>query len=267
MSAARALFERRCHSSNVAKLKEPSLWSVEVDVPIVDDGFVNAWLNFGARVQHPRLEQTETWGVDEQPGGMRARAEFLIRAADASAARAVGIEVLEQVIGAESEWHSRHRGMRSEVTARPAPLAKQHAEDATPQSAADYETRLLAACWHRSEAVGDGRRVRIMSVGGGAPLERVDIQERRSRVTITLFERHPPRFLPDGSPTAASAAAVVKCVEIALKQPLGARALIDGATGQPPPTIESGEDDERLALALAVDLSAFPCRAIPTAHR
>jgi hypothetical protein len=252
------------HATDMGNVKEPSLWSVEVHLLLVDAKFVNAWLNFGAEVRHPRLEGVETWGVDEQQEGVQARAEFLIRAADPSVARAVVEELLEQVVGADSEWQRREVVSARKVTVRPALRSRKYAEDASPASAADYESRLVAAPWQRCEAFGDGRRLRVLSLGGGAPLERVDVEECPGDVTITLLERHPPRFLSDGTPSAVTAVAVLKCAEIRLKEPLAERVAIDGATGHPPPEIPPADDGGGPAWAepLRVDLGVFPCEPV-----
>jgi hypothetical protein len=249
----------------LTELTNLPLWSVDVEVFLADDGLASLWLGLETVMSHPGLEEIQGWGIDEQPEGMHAHAKLLVRATDASEARATGHDLLEQVVGTEPERVRRYPGITSQVAARPASVPEQYAEDARPQGPEDYESSLVAAAWYRSETVDDGRRLKVLSFSGSDPLERVDVQEGSDRVTVTLLERHPPRFLPDGTPSAATANIVTKCVEVVLGAALGERVVVDGATGRPPADIQPGDSGEWLnrAQALTVDLADFPCVPAP----
>jgi hypothetical protein len=94
---------------------------------------------------------------------------------------------------------------------------------------ADYESRLVAAGWERWEPSPDG--VRITWVTGLQPLERVEVAETERHVTITLWERHPPRFREDGSPSLPHAVRLERSTDVALRAPLGERRVMNGSTG------------------------------------
>ena len=102
-------------------------------------------------------------------------------------------------------------------------------EQDEPRSAEDFESRLVAASWEHWEPVGGG--VRIAWTSGLLPLERVDVAETTAHVTITLWERHPPRFRENGSPSLPHAVRMARSTEVALAAPVGERRVMDGATG------------------------------------
>jgi hypothetical protein len=94
---------------------------------------------------------------------------------------------------------------------------------------ADYESRLVAAGWGRWEPSPAG--VRITWVTGLQPLERVEVSETEAHVSITLWERHPPRFREDGSPSLPHAVRLERSTDVELAAPLGERRVTNGATG------------------------------------
>ena len=102
-------------------------------------------------------------------------------------------------------------------------------EQDEPHGPADFESRVLAADWDGWAPAPGGMRITWTS--GLLPLERVDLEETETRVTITLWERHPPRFREDGSPSLPHAVRMQRSAEVALKAPVGERRVINGATG------------------------------------
>jgi hypothetical protein len=94
---------------------------------------------------------------------------------------------------------------------------------------ADFESRLVAAEAERWEPTPVG--VRITWVTGLVPLERVELAETESDVTITLWERHPPRYREDGSPSLPQAVRLERSADVALAAPIGERGVINGTTG------------------------------------
>jgi hypothetical protein len=101
--------------------------------------------------------------------------------------------------------------------------------DDEPRSPEDIESRLVPAAWEQWEPVPDG--VRVTWTSGLLPLERVEVAETAAHVTITLWERHPPRFREDGSPSLPHAVRMARSAEIALEAPVGERRVMNGATG------------------------------------
>ena len=132
----------------------------------------------------------------------------------------------------------------------------------TPSGPDDLESSLVVRPWHRSEPSEDGRLVKIVQVTGLSPLERVDVDEDPDRVTITLYERHPPAFDRDGTPTGTAAVSVTRCVAVPLAAALANRPVYDGATGRRPAEIEPGNHDR--AHALEIDIDTFPCVPMPS---
>jgi hypothetical protein len=102
-------------------------------------------------------------------------------------------------------------------------------EQDEPRSPEDFESRLVAASWEHWEPVRGG--VRVTWTSGLLPLERVEVAETATHVTITLWERHPPRFREDGSPSLPHAVRMARSTEVALAAPVGARRVMNGATG------------------------------------
>lgn len=98
----------------------------------------------------------------------------------------------------------------------------------------DFESRLAAAPWDRAIPFDDGRRLQIVALMGACPLVRVEVEQTQAALTITLFERRPPRLSPDGIPYGIFAIGKSVSVDLALASPVGGRRLIDGATGREP---------------------------------
>jgi hypothetical protein len=214
-----------------------ALWSVKVEVLTTDD--------LPRRLSHPQLEAVPSYGGDFLL--------LLIWAPSEDAARGIG-DALVTV-----------RGQRR-ITAVPAPgdaLDPQH----VPRSPADYESRLVATRWER--CVPSDAGAKIVWFTGISPLERVDVDETAERVTLTLFERHPPAFEVGGAPRFRLAIGYIRCVEVALAAPLGDRELIDGATGRRPDDLDvfdrSGRS--RREEVLATDIDTLECVPfMPSTH-
>jgi hypothetical protein len=209
------------------------LWSVKVEV-LTDDPLV-------PRVSHPRVESIPSysggfvllliWGESE--GEARAIADGLVTAAG-----------------------------RRRITVEPAPgdaLDPQR----VPRSPADYESRLVATRWQRCQPSDAG--VKIAWFTGLPPLERVDVEETGERVTITLWERHPPAFSEGGAPRFVLAIGYIRCVEVPLRAPLGDRELIDGSTGRHPDDLDPFDAPGRSTHAelRALDIDALDCDPAP----
>jgi hypothetical protein len=82
----------------------------------------------------------------------------------------------------------------------------------------------------KAKAGDDDRTVTIDFVTGVAPcsvLDHVDVSYGEDAVTITLFEGHDP----DAGMVACPAIAVFERTIVTLDQPLGGRAIVDGAIG------------------------------------
>jgi hypothetical protein len=72
--------------------------------------------------------------------------------------------------------------------------------------------------------------VRITWTSGLLPLEEVGVAETEHQVTITLWERHPPRFREDGSPSLPHAVRLERSTHVELAAPVGERRVLNGAT-------------------------------------
>ena len=82
--------------------------------------------------------------------------------------------------------------------------------------------------WTSAEPVGDGRTLRVVWTSGVEPcatLDRVEVDEGRDQVTVTLYEG-PSRASPDA---VCIEIAINKVTEVRLKRPLGDRRIVDGA--------------------------------------
>jgi hypothetical protein len=150
------------------------------------------------------------------------------------------------------------------TTVEPADEEYLHPEP-SPTRPEDFESRLEATRWHRCAAVGDGTLLKVLWFSGIWPLERVDVDERPDRVTITLWERLPPAFDGRGFLVADPLVLKRRCVEVPLRAPLGSRPVYDGATGKLPGDFDPGDEEEHdfRAEALAIELDALPCEPMP----
>lgn len=186
-------------------------------------------------------------------------------AGDAEQATALAHHLLDKVIARVPTAVGAQADLTRRVTAEAAP-DDVFEPDFGPKGPEDFESTLEAIAWHRSEPVGDGRLLKVVWFTGPCALERVDVEERPDRVTITLYERLPPAFDRDGTPIAIPAVGVMRCVDVPLNEPLGSWPVYDGATGSRPPDIEPGNYLERGARsdALAIDLDTFPCQPMPS---
>jgi hypothetical protein len=82
--------------------------------------------------------------------------------------------------------------------------------------------------WISAKPVDRGRKVKLVWWSGVEPctvLDRVQVRQTRSRVTLTLFEGTPAK----AKNTACIAIAVQKTTTVRLKAPVGRRPLVDGA--------------------------------------
>ncbi len=212
------------------------LWSVKVEVLTADD-----LAGLAPLLSHPRLE-----GVPSYGGNFLL---LLIWAVDEDEARALG-DGLVTVRG------------RRRVTVAPA-RGDALAPENVPRSPADYESRLVATRWHRCEASATGAKI-VWSTGA-RPLERVDLEETGERVTITLWERHPPAFREGGAPVFTLAIGYMRCVAVPLRAPLGAREVIDGATGTRPDEFDPFDASAPALRAevMAVDIDTLDCDRAP----
>ncbi len=213
------------------------LWSVKVEVLTSDD-----LIGLVPRLSHPRLE-----GVPGYGGNVVL---LLIWAVSSDEARTIGDELVTV------------RGRRR-ITVSPA-RGDALAPENVPRSPADYESRVVATRWQRCEASGAGAK--IVWLTGARPLERVDLSETGERVTITLWERHPPAFREGGAPVFTLAIGYTRCVEVPLGAPLGAREVIDGATGTRPDVFDPFDASGPAARAevMALDVETLECVPTPT---
>jgi hypothetical protein len=211
------------------------LWAVDVRV-ISGDELWSTWLNV-RELSHPRLEGVSGYGVGELPDGNRLfNTELRIWAAGEAEACAIAEPLVDALMGAGTG--------RRKLQASPALSDEWHK---LPRSPEDYETSLVATRWHHRQASQAG--VKIFWCTGPCPLERVDVDETPERVTITLLERHPPRFAEGGTPYGTVAIGLTHCIEVTLQAPLGSREVIDGATGRAPDDIDDFDYVERNAVA------------------
>jgi hypothetical protein len=213
------------------------LWAVKVEVLTRD-----SVIALVPRLSHPQLEDVPSYG-----GGY---AQLLIWAASEGEARAIG-DALITVRG------------RRRITVTPA-RGDALAPENVPRSPADYESRLVATRWHRCEASAAGAKI-VWSTGA-RPLERVDVEETGERVTITLWERHPPAFREGGAPVFTLAIGYTRCVEVPLGASLGAREVIDGATGTRPDEFDpfDASGPATRAEIVALDIETLDCLPMPT---
>jgi hypothetical protein len=98
--------------------------------------------------------------------------------------------------------------------------------------------------WERYEAIDDPPAIRVYYVqagtgwGPGAAIAEVNVQETVRAVTIELVERELRGTFPNGAGAARALMGVPGCLEIALANHLGQRAVIDATTGQRRPRID-----------------------------
>ncbi|MGH2768705.1 MAG: hypothetical protein ACRDIF_07100, partial [Actinomycetota bacterium] len=82
--------------------------------------------------------------------------------------------------------------------------------------------------WERAEMSQDGRSARILFWSGVEPcnvLDHVEVVYSPERVAVTLFEGTDPR----GVDQVCIEIALLKATDVALKEPLGGRPLVDGS--------------------------------------
>ncbi len=242
-----------------------SLWSVSLEVFSPDLDLAGVWMELPDHMRHRRLEDVSRWGIRDEPEGLYADARLLVWAADAAQAEALANRLLDKVIAKAPAAVVAQAALTRRVAVERASDDVFDTDDG-PQGPEDFESTLATKPWHRSEPVGDGRRLKVVWFTGPRPLERVDVEEEPDRVTVTLWERMPPAFDADGTPTATRAIGIMRCVEVLLAQPLGDRRVFDGATDQQPADIKPGNYSQRGARskALALDLDTFPCQPMPS---
>ena len=78
--------------------------------------------------------------------------------------------------------------------------------------------------WTRFDAVDDGRRLKIDAQLGKLRIDRVEVEETRDSVTITLYER-----VADGPAVFRFDVGFPAVVEVLLADSLGSRIVCDGA--------------------------------------
>ena len=226
------------------------LWAVDVRVISGDDVW-STWEDV-YELSHPRLDGVRGYGVGELPDDNSLYStELRIWAASEDEACAIAGPLVDMLMGSGTG--------RRKLQASPA-----YSEDwlDLPRSPTDYEPSLVKTRWHRHDASQAG--VRIAWFTGPCPLERVDVDETPERVTITLLERHPPRFAEGGTPYAIAAIGVTHCVDVTLQAPLGAREVIDGATGRAPGDVDDFDYIERNTLdRFPRRLDKLDCRPAP----
>ena len=89
-----------------------------------------------------------------------------------------------------------------------------------------------SAPWTSWSPLRHGRVLEVRWTGGFEPFSSVKVREGRSRIVVRVRERFPPAFNPAGVPHASAGIAIAKCVRFRLGAPLGAREVVDGATGR-----------------------------------
>jgi hypothetical protein len=228
----------------------------------VPDGVWEVWLN----LRHPDPRLTAVWEELESTTPTRPIVRHLL-----SALRDEDDEVCLEVglrVEAETEYKAERLARRfvagalerygvapfdrtpgGEMVVRVRPPEDDASRPVERESSAgDFASRLVARPWQRAIPLDDGRRVRIVAFMGACPLERVEVEERREALLIIrLFERRPPR------PYGMFLIGKTVSFDVVLGTPVGARRLIDGATGRDPNTIKRGERGERTdALGLDV---------------
>jgi hypothetical protein len=242
-----------------------SLWSVSLDVFSPDLDLARVWVVLPEHMRHRELEEVSGWGMRDEPEGLYADAELLVWGADAEQAEALANRLLDKVIAKAPPTVGAQDGLTRRLAVERAPDDVFETDD-DPKGPEDFESTLAATPWHRCEAVGDGRLLRVVWFTGPCPLERVDVEEDADRVDITLWERMPLAFDTDGTSIGIALIGRMRCVEVPLEEPLGQRRVFDGATGRQPADIKPGNYRERGARsdALALDLDTFPCQPMPS---
>jgi hypothetical protein len=202
------------------------LWEVDVSVRSEVERVHDRWYEIPERLSHPQLDGYGSYGGSEGPDGVAVfQTSLRIWAVDEDEAASVAHELLDALLG-DADAQRRVIATRAE------------AEDAfeLPHTSKDYERRLLRTRWHRYEPSAVG--VRIVWCTGPCPLARVEVDESPQQVTISLWERFPPRFAQGGARIGIPAILAIRCVEVPLIVPLGERRVIDGCTGAPPDVID-----------------------------
>ena len=88
------------------------------------------------------------------------------------------------------------------------------------------------------EAADDGRLLRLFYVppGGtdepGGGVAEVRLAETNDAVTIALIDRRLSGTYPDGAEAAVTTVWQADCLAVTLAEPVGTRAVVDGATGK-----------------------------------
>jgi len=77
--------------------------------------------------------------------------------------------------------------------------------------------------WQGAGVTRDGRTLLISVLSGISPPKKVVVRERARSVTVTILETRRPKGGPD-----IPAIAVIRCVRVRLRAPLGERRLFDG---------------------------------------
>jgi hypothetical protein len=234
-------------------------WEVQVEVFCPDLTFMEHWWEISQRLHHPRVD-VQGHGFQDERDGLYGSARFLVYAASADEATAIASSALDEFLASAEKPYGEDPAFTCKLEASPADRG------AAIEGPRYIESRDVAIPWHRHHPVGDGRRVKVVSMAGPESLERVDVEELPARVTITLWQHLPAMFLEEDTVYASAASATTCCVEVTLTEPLGARPVYDGATGERPDQIRPGHYGERgwRSEALALDLDTHPCTPTPS---
>jgi hypothetical protein len=174
-------------------------FTVHVQVLTHDFVLFDRWFAEVPKLAHPRLLDIRGRGTNQAPDDSEVYdTRLVVEAADEADACALAASLIDGVIG-----------------------------DAPYERRFDIEVpRERPKPWQRHEACEGG--VTIAWFSGLSPLGRVDVEETDARVTITLWEARPPAAAGEQWVLVGD----FRRVDVPLAAPLGARELVDGATGR-----------------------------------
>ena len=203
-------------------------WTFKVEVLTTDFALVNRW--------DPPQFACRSFGIHEVEGNQHLSAKIKLSAPDEAAATVLAEQLVRDYVAG-------HEVVAQRVLICPPPSAKRG-------------SRLVATRWQRAEV--DGAVLDIVWASS-EPIERVDIVETATAVTITLYERRYPDIEYVGR--------CARCVRLRLEASVGGRQLLDGSTGRALGDINVWEsyERERREWVLALDRDELECIS-PTAE-
>jgi hypothetical protein len=88
--------------------------------------------------------------------------------------------------------------------------------------------------WSSYGTLRRGRVLRVLWTGGFEPFAGVEVRRSARTLGVTILERFPPSFGPEGLPIGIPAIAISKCADVVLDAPIGHRVVTTGRNGNRP---------------------------------